>query len=71
MRQQELCDEEQLPDRMVNPFEYQQLPQSRDNIEDEGGVDTDNVPFNCGYILSLAVLNTPRLACINFSVFKQ
>ena len=26
MRQQELCDEEQLPDRMVNPFEYQQLP---------------------------------------------
>ena len=34
MRQQELCDEEQLPDRLVNPCEYQQLPQNRDNDED-------------------------------------
>ena len=30
-RQQELCDEGHLPDRVVNPFEYQQLPQNQDN----------------------------------------
>ena len=42
IRQQELCDEEQLPDRMVNPCEYQQLPQNRDNNED--GSETDVLP---------------------------
>ena len=39
---QELCDEEQLPDRMVNPCEYQPLPQNRNNNED--GSETDNLP---------------------------
>ena len=32
-RQQELCDEEQLPDRMMNPCEYQQLPQNRKIVQ--------------------------------------
>ena len=41
-RQQELCDEGQLPDRMENPCEYQQLPQNRDNNED--GSETDILP---------------------------
>ena len=40
MRQQELCDEEQLPDRLVNPCEYQQLSQIRCN--DEDGSETEN-----------------------------
>ena len=39
---QELRDEEQLPDRMVNPCEYQPLPQNRNN--DEDGSETDNLP---------------------------
>ena len=44
-RQQELCDEGQLPDRMVNPCEYEQLPQNRDNNnENEDGLETDNLP---------------------------
>ena len=44
-RQQELCDEEQLPDRMENPCEYEQLTQNRDNNnEDEDGLETDNLP---------------------------
>ena len=53
-RQQELCDQEQLPDRMENPCEYQQLPQNMDNNED--GSETDNLPIigaytnNCGSI---------------------
>ena len=42
IRQQELCDEEQLPDRMVNPCEYQQLPQNMDNSD---GSETDNLPI--------------------------
>ena len=41
-RQQEFCDEGQLPDRMENPCEYEQLPQNRD--DDEGGSETDNLP---------------------------
>ena len=41
-RQQEFCDEGQLPDRMENPCEYEQLPQNRDN--DEDGSETDNLP---------------------------
>ena len=47
MRQQELCDEEQLPDRVVNPFEYQQLPQNKDN--DEDGSKTENLPIIGAY----------------------
>ena len=39
---QGLRDEEQLPDRMVNPCEYQPLPQNRNNNED--GSETDNLP---------------------------
>ena len=31
MRQQELCDEGQLPDRLENPCEYQQLSQNENN----------------------------------------
>ena len=30
-----------------------------------------NVTFNCAYILNLAVLNTPGLARINFSVLIE
>ena len=41
-RQQELCDEEQLPDRIVNPCEYQQLSQNMDS--DENSSETDNLP---------------------------
>ena len=41
-RQQELCDEEQLPDRMENPCEYEQLTQNRDSNED--GSETDRLP---------------------------
>ena len=33
MRQQGLCDEE-IPERMVNPREYQQLPHNKNNDED-------------------------------------
>ena len=32
----------QLPDRMVNPCEYQPLPQNRDKNEDDS--ETDNLP---------------------------
>ena len=46
-RQQELCDEGQLPDRVVNPCEYQQLPQNRNNNEDHS--ETDNLPVICAY----------------------
>ena len=45
-RQQELCDE-QLPDRMENPCEYEQLTQNRDNNED--GSETDNLPIIGAY----------------------
>ena len=48
MRQQELCDEE-IPDRLANPHEYQQLPQSNDNNEDEDHLETDNVPIIGAY----------------------
>ena len=41
-RQQELCDEGQLPDRMENPCEYEQLTQNRDSNED--GSETDRLP---------------------------
>ena len=41
-RQQELCDEEQIPDRIVNPCEYQQLSQNIDS--DENSSETDNLP---------------------------
>ena len=47
IRQQELCDEEQLPDRMENPCEYEQLPQNRDNNED--GLETDILPVVGAY----------------------
>ena len=40
MRQQELCDEEQLPDRLENPCEYQQLSQNENNDEDH--LETEN-----------------------------
>ena len=40
MRQRKLCDEEQLPDRLENPCEYQQLPQNENN--DDDGTETDN-----------------------------
>ena len=47
-RQQKLCyDEEQLPDRMVNPCEYQPLPQNRD--KDEDGSETDILPVIGAY----------------------
>ena len=49
MRPQELCDEEQLPDRIANPCEYQQLPQNNDNNEDEDRLETDNVPIIGAY----------------------
>ena len=45
-RQQELCDQEQLPDRMENPCEYQQLPQNMDNSD---GSETDNLPIIGAY----------------------
>ena len=45
MRQQELCDEE-IPDRMENPCEYQQLPQNRNN---EDHLETDNLPVIGAY----------------------
>ena len=49
LRQQELCDdEEQLPDRMVNPCEYQPLPENRDNDEGDGS-ETDNLPVIGAY----------------------
>ena len=47
LRQQELCDEEQLPDRMVNPWEYQSLLQNRD--KDEDGSENDNLPVIGAY----------------------
>ena len=56
MRQQELCDG-QLPDRMVNPCEYQQLPQNRDNNED--GSKTENLPI----LLIPIVILTWSLTC--------
>ena len=40
-RQQELCDG-QLPDKMENPCEYEQLTQNRDSKED--GSETDRLP---------------------------
>ena len=43
-RQQELHDEEQLPDRLENPCEYQQLSQNRNNNKD--GSETDNLPVS-------------------------
>ena len=46
-RQQEFCDEGQLPDRVVNPFEYQQLPQNEDNNRD--GSITENLPIVGAY----------------------
>ena len=30
-----------------------------------------NVTFNCADLINLAVLNTPRLVCINFSIFNR
>ena len=47
MRQQELCDEEQLPDRMVNPCEYQQLSQNENNDEDHP--ETENLATRGAY----------------------
>ena len=47
MRQQELCDAEQLPDRLENPCEYQQLPQNGNNNED--GTESDNSPIIGAY----------------------
>ena len=47
MRQQELCDE--IPDRIANPHEYQQLPQNNDNNEDEDRFETDDVPIIGAY----------------------
>ena len=46
---QELCDEEQLPDRMVNPCEYQPLPQNRNNDEDDDFSETDTLPVIGAY----------------------
>ena len=48
VRQQELCDEEQLPDRLINPCEYQPLPQNRDKDEDDAS-ETDNLPVFGAY----------------------
>ena len=45
MRQQELHDEEQLPDRLENPCEYQQLSQNENNDEDHP--ETNNLA-TCG-----------------------
>ena len=45
-RQQEMCDEEQLPERMMNPCEYQQLPQNNNNNEDEDG---SEIAYICDY----------------------
>ena len=47
MRQQELCDEGQLPDRLENPCEYQQLSQNENN--DDNGTETDNSPIIGAY----------------------
>ena len=47
MRQQELHDEEQLPDRLENPCEYQQLSQNENNNED--GTESDNSPIIGAY----------------------
>ena len=49
IRQQELCDEEQLPDRMVNPCEYQPLPKNRDSKDGDDGSETDNLPVIGAY----------------------
>ena len=46
---QELCDEEQLPDRMVNPCEYQPLPENRNKNEDEDFSETDTLPVIGAY----------------------
>ena len=45
IRQQELCDG-QLPERMMNPCEYQQLPQNNNNNEDEDG---SEIAYICDY----------------------
>ena len=47
-RQQRLCDEEQLPDRLINPCEYQPLPKNRDKDGDDGS-ETDNLPIIGAY----------------------
>ena len=47
MRQQELHDEEQLPDRLEDPCEYQQLSQNENNNED--GTESDNSPIIGAY----------------------
>ena len=47
MRQQELHDEEQLPDRLVNPCEYQQLSQNENNDEDHP--ETNNLATRGAY----------------------
>ena len=47
MRQQELHDEEQLPNRLENPCEYQQLSQNGSN--DEDGTESDNSPIIGAY----------------------
>ena len=47
MRQQELCDEEQLPDRLENPCEYQQL--SQNGSKDKNRPETDNSPISGAY----------------------
>ena len=54
-RQQGLCDEEQLPDRLINPCEYQPLPQNRD--KDEDGSETDNLPVIGAYANEYGSIN--------------
>jgi len=46
-RQQEHCDEEQLPDRMVNPNEYDSLLHNRRDVDDQDNSMSEN-PFPVG-----------------------
>ena len=47
-RHQELYDEEQLPDRLVNPLKYQSEPQDRED-EDDIGSESENLPIVSAY----------------------
>ena len=47
-RHQELYDEEQLPDRLVNPLKYRSEPQDRED-EDDIGSESENLPIVSAY----------------------
>ena len=49
-RHQELYDEEQLPDRLVNPLNYRSVPQDRENKDEENiGSESENLPIVSAY----------------------